>query len=115
MSSSYEPVVVDISAFLDPSPSGATSGATNKAAVADALRRACEQDGVFLIRGHGLEGVSTEALQQARHFFLGMKKEEKETVVGCKREGGFIRGYLPMFGESGRAELKELKEGFSYG
>lgn len=69
---------------------------------------------MFLVQGHGLEAVGAEALKEARHFFMELSQEAKDGV-GCRREGGFIRGYLPLFGESGRSEFKELKEGFSYG
>ena len=54
-------------------------------------------------------------LGAARRFF-GLSSEVKGRVASVNTAQGFTRGYIPVFGESGRAkEFREFKEAFSFG
>lgn len=55
-----------------------------------------------------------DVMSAARRFF-SLPSSVKASVPSVQKEG-FTRGYIPIFGESGRAaEFRELKEAFSYG
>jgi hypothetical protein len=54
-----------------------------------------------------------EILSAADAFFS--LPDDVKRAVPRLSGGGFTRGYIPVFGESGRPHLRELKEAFSYG
>lgn len=102
--------IIDFGCFMHPE---AASDA-ERAAVAQAVDAALQSNGVFIAANVGVtDAASAGAFEAARRFF-SLPIEQKRAADAVK-QGGFIRGYLGYGAESGRKELFEPKEGFSYG
>ena len=107
------------------------------------LIKACKRYGMFKVKGHQVSQLSK--VIEASVALFKLDQEVKESIrfdslyesdgettnesdkdasilnkkslsdVQKKEKEGFTRGYIPIFGESGRNDFKELKEAFSYG
>ncbi|WP_196941837.1 isopenicillin N synthase family dioxygenase [Pseudooceanicola algae] len=99
--------VIDIAPFLGGTPEG-------KRDVADQVRRACEEIGFFLIKGHGVDQQMIDATYQSAADFFQLPLEEKLKIRQPSTE--IARGYTPFKGENlssgmgaaGGADLKEI-------
>ncbi|MEJ0041782.1 MAG: 2-oxoglutarate and iron-dependent oxygenase domain-containing protein [Rhizomicrobium sp.] len=79
--------------------------AAARRAVADAIGRACRDNGFFYATGHGVDASRLDAL--AREFFA-LPQDEKMRIA-MARGGRAWRGYFPVGGEltSGQPDRKE--------
>ena len=84
---------------------------TDKAAVAEAVGRACREVGFFYIAGHGVPpALVTRAFAEVRRFFA--LPDERKMAVHM-RGSPCHRGYYPLFEENTDPDLTaDLKEGF---
>jgi isopenicillin N synthase-like dioxygenase len=82
--------VIDISAFLA-DPAAATPPSR---AVVDAVRKACEEIGFFVITGHGVPDAHVERIVANAKAFFALALEEKLRVK--KPDGPDSKGYTPM-------------------
>ena len=101
--------VIDLGPFLRGAPGG-------KAAVAEAVRQACEQIGFLTVTGHGVPAEQIAATAAVARAFFDLPGEEKERLA--LTAGG--AGYSPMQGESlaaslGQATPADLKESLNMG
>lgn len=106
----YTPPRIDLAYFLSPAT------AAEKQATAQQLRRACQSDGLFLVPfpPSSIAHSAPTALASMNQLFA--LPAEAKRALPLVSSGGFIRGYIPVFGESGlKGEFQEGKEGFSYG
>jgi len=73
--------------------------------VADAIGRACRDNGFFYATGHGVDASRLDAL--AREFFA--LPEEEKLAIAMARGGRAWRGFFPVGGEltSGKPDRKE--------
>eukprot|EP00288_Rhodomonas_lens_P017318 CAMPEP_0177711906 /NCGR_PEP_ID=MMETSP0484_2-20121128/12112_1 /TAXON_ID=354590 /ORGANISM="Rhodomonas lens, Strain RHODO" /LENGTH=387 /DNA_ID=CAMNT_0019223673 /DNA_START=358 /DNA_END=1522 /DNA_ORIENTATION=+ len=83
-----------------------------KLRVAEEVRAACEEHGMFYVKGHGIPDELQAAAFKASQDFFSLPSEVKEALP-CVT-GGFTRGYIGVGKESG-SDRHELKEAFSYG
>ncbi|KAF4670221.1 hypothetical protein FOZ61_001239 [Perkinsus olseni] len=105
---SWEAPVIDLSCFGD-HPGDKCEDEASKL-----LGAASESGGgAFVLRGHGVDDDFIDGvLSSARRLFTDVDASEKERL--SVSSGGLTRGYVLFGGESG-SDLKEMKEGFSYG
>ncbi|KAF4744247.1 hypothetical protein FOZ62_021203 [Perkinsus olseni] len=105
---SWEAPIIDLSCFGD-HPGDKCEDEASKL-----LRAASESGGgAFVLRGHGVDDDFIDGvLSSARRLFTDVDASEKERL--SVSSGGLTRGYVLFGGESG-SDLKEMKEGFSYG
>ncbi|KAF4688247.1 hypothetical protein FOZ60_002946 [Perkinsus olseni] len=105
---SWEAPVIDLSCFGD-HPGDKCEDEASKL-----LRAASESGGgAFVLRGHGVDNDFIDGvLSSARRLCTDVDASEKERL--SVSSGGLTRGYVLFGGESG-SDLKEMKEGFSYG
>src|SRR5258708_6820646 len=89
--------IIDVAPLL-----GRDEGA--RRAVADAIGRACRDNGFFYATGHGVDASRLDAL--AREFFA-LPEDEKLTIA-MARGGKAWRGFFPVGGEltSGKPDRK---------
>lgn len=113
VAAAWTPPRIDLSPFLhnnDPSPS-----CEKKHATACRLRAACQAHGLFLVPFPPSLTTSAPAALQAANALFSLPPATKRTLPLVSRSG-FIRGYIPVGGESGlKGQFREMKEGFSYG
>lgn len=103
--------IIDLSADLG----GST--ADGKVA-ADAIRRACEEIGFFLISGHGVEETLIEKTYASVKRFFDLPLDEKMRIV--RQSGAVSRGYDQLGGQVlsntlGVSAPPDLQEVFSFG
>lgn len=67
---------------------------------------------VQILVGFSISITDHGMFEAARRFFA-VEPEVKGSMKIHK--GGFTRGWVPIYGESGRKDLLEHKEAFSYG
>ncbi|KAF4702204.1 hypothetical protein FOZ63_017628 [Perkinsus olseni] len=105
---SWEAPVIDLSCFGD------HPGEKCEDEASKLLRAASESGGgAFVLRGHGVDNDFIDSvLSSARRLCTDVDASEKERL--SVSSGGLTRGYVLFGGESG-SDLKEMKEGFSYG
>ena len=130
--------VIDISSLIS-SIEGTNSSMKNE--TINELIKACKRYGMFKVKGHNVSELS-KVIEASKAIFrldqevkdsirfdsvyqtnliidktLDELSVEEKALYDIQRKGkeGFTRGYIPLFGESGRKEYKELKEAFSYG
>ncbi|KAF4716397.1 hypothetical protein FOZ62_002056 [Perkinsus olseni] len=105
---SWEAPVIDLSCFGD-HPGDKCGDEASKL-----LRAASESGGgAFILRGHGVsDDFIDSVLSSSLRLFTEVHASEKERL--SVSSGGLTRGYVLLGGESG-SDLKEMKEGFSYG
>lgn len=77
------------------------------------LSKAATNLGVFRLEGHGVDIASV--LDASKTFFALPETAKRSARSGDGAGGGFMRGYIPLAGESGLRQFVELKEGFCYG
>ena len=98
--------VIDFSAFREGTAAG-------KAAVAAAIRDACETIGFFYLSGHGIANSQIDAVFAASRRFFALPLEERLKVKLTPRQN---RGYQPlgsrMYGD--KADAPDLNESFKY-
>jgi isopenicillin N synthase-like dioxygenase len=98
--------VIDFTAFRQ----GTTEG---KAAVATAIRDACETIGFFYLSGHGILQSEIDAVFAASRRFFALPLEERLKLKLTPRQN---RGYQPlgsrMYGD--KADAPDLNESFKY-
>ncbi|WP_394835024.1 isopenicillin N synthase family oxygenase [Pendulispora rubella] len=81
--------------------------------VASALRMACERDGFFYVRNHGVsESLQGELESQARTFFA--RPLEEKMGMAMEHGGRAWRGYFPVGGEL-TSGVPDSKEGIYFG
>ncbi|MEI9991418.1 MAG: 2-oxoglutarate and iron-dependent oxygenase domain-containing protein [Rhizomicrobium sp.] len=95
--------VIDVSPLF-----GADTAA--RAAVAEAIGRACRDNGFFYATGHGVDPARLDRL--AREFFA-LPEEEKHRI-GMARGGKAWRGFFPVGGEL-TSDKPDRKEGLYFG
>jgi isopenicillin N synthase-like dioxygenase len=95
--------LVDVSALMDDSASPAS-----QAQVAEAIRRACCEQGFFYITGHGIDPGLQRALVEGCQAFFARPQAEK-LAIEMRQGGRAWRGYFPVGGEltSGQPDQKE--------
>jgi len=98
--------LIDIAPFLEGSAEG-------QAKVAAEIKKACEDIGFFLIKGHGVEQPTIDETYDAAAAFFRLPVEEKLKIR--QPEGNIPRGYTPFKGETlsaslGKAAPADLKE-----
>jgi len=103
--------IIDLSACL----SG--SAADGKMA-ADAIRRACEEIGFFLVSGHGVEETLIERTYASVKRFFDLPLDEKMQIA--RQSGAVSRGYDKLGGQAlsktlGVLAPPDLQEVFSFG
>lgn len=103
--------VVDIAPLLQPLHIGARRAASNQIAAA------CATHGAFYAVNSGISGTQRQRAFDAGTAFFKQRAEAKLTVAAdpVAASRGFARGFIGIGGESGSAELREVKEGYSYG
>jgi isopenicillin N synthase-like dioxygenase len=87
--------------------------------VVDEVRRACEEIGFFVVRGHGVSQQAADRLSRLSSEFFDLEPDEKGSIG----ESGPLRGglsYFPLEGESlaatlGEAVPADLKETLDWG
>lgn len=85
--------------------------AAAKAAMAEAVRRACIDIGFFYIENHGVPQPAIDTLYAASGKFFDLDLEHKMEVDLAK--SSFGRGYIPLCGEKNNSTtLGDLKETF---
>jgi isopenicillin N synthase-like dioxygenase len=98
--------VIDFTAFRQGTAEG-------KAAVAVAIRDACETIGFFYLSGHGIPPSQVDAVFAASRRFFALPLEERLKVKLTPRQN---RGYQPlgsrMYGD--KADAPDLNESFKY-
>lgn len=97
---------------IDISPMSEEGKTSAKLRVAEEVRAACEEHGMFYVKGHGIPDELQAAAFKASQDFFSLPSEVKEALP-CVT-GGFTRGYIGVGKESG-SDRHELKEAFSYG
>ncbi len=118
----WSPPCIDISPFLiteteeeSTNTTTATTKNKNKHATALRLRHACQSDGLFLVPYPPALAASAPRALAAAAALFALPPEAKQRLPLVSRQG-FVRGYLPLFGESGlKGTFLEVKEGFSFG
>ncbi|MCY4404967.1 MAG: isopenicillin N synthase family oxygenase, partial [Rhodospirillaceae bacterium] len=110
MSESTVPVV-DIAPFLG-------GGDAQKAAVAQAVDRACRRIGFLIVAGHGVPFAVIDDALAATWAFFDLGDAEKRQWISPK--GDFRRGYLPVGGNAlaytlDRESPPDLIEAFTFG
>ena len=82
--------------------------ASARAAVADAIRGACERHGFFYVTGHRIAPDVLAGLDAASRRFFALPEAAKQKIAMAKA-GRAWRGFFPVGGEltSGRPDLKE--------
>ena len=103
--------VVDISPFV----SGRAAG---RAAVVDAVRRACEDTGFLTIVGHGVAPQAVERVRRDLAVSFALPLEKKMAIERPAQE--ISRGYNPMATQAvastlGMATPPDLQESFGFG
>jgi isopenicillin N synthase-like dioxygenase len=98
--------VIDMAALFDRDPAG-------HAAVAGAIRRACEDDGFFYVTGHGVAPATLARLDDQARAFFALPAQEKETIA-MARGGAAWRGWFPFRGEL-TSGVPDEKEGLYFG
>ncbi|CAG8517272.1 7669_t:CDS:2 [Paraglomus occultum] len=78
----------------------------------DSLSTAASTYGAFYVTAPSFTLSDERAIISATKEVFSLPKEVKESAY--YRNGGFVRGYIPIGGESG-SERMEMKEAFSYG
>lgn len=88
-----------------------------RGAVAAEIAAACASHGTFYCVNSGITAAQRAAVLSAGESFFAQPPAAKRAVgvdpVSAAR--GFARGYIGIGGESGSADLREVKEGYSYG
>ncbi len=76
--------------------------------VADAIGRACRDNGFFYATGHGIDPVLLARLDRAAREFFALPESEKMNIA-MARGGRAWRGFFPVGGEltSGKPDRKE--------
>ena len=103
--------VIDISPF-------STGAGAGRAAVVDAVRRACEDTGFFSIVGHGVPMAAIERIRRDMAVSFALPLEQKMAI---KRPAQQIsRGYNPMGDQAvaqtlGATTPPDLQESFGFG
>ena len=100
--------VVDVAPLLQ------AADAAARRACAHEIALACASHGAFYAVNSGISG--TRAFEAGAAFFAqcsAAKLAVAADPVAASR--GFARGFIGIGGESGSAELREVKEGYSYG
>ena len=110
MSESTVPVV-DIAPYL-------AGGDAQKAAVAQAVDRACRRIGFLIVAGHGVPFAVIDDALAATWAFFDLGDAEKRQWISPK--GDFRRGYLPVGGNAlaytlDRESPPDLIEAFTFG
>jgi isopenicillin N synthase-like dioxygenase len=102
---------VDISALLRP------SSAASRGAAAAAIAAACASHGAFYAVNTGISGAQRQSVFDAGTAFFAQPPAAKQAIAAdpVAASRGFARGFIGIGGESGSAELREVKEGYSYG
>jgi isopenicillin N synthase-like dioxygenase len=103
--------IIDLSAYL----SGTAAGGT---LAADAIRRACEEIGFFLIAGHGVEDALIEKTYASVKRFFDLPLGEKMQVA--RPSAAVSRGYDKVGGQAlaktlGVSAPPDLQEIFAFG
>lgn len=98
--------VIDIAPFLEGTPDG-------RRKVAAEIRKAGEEIGFFVIKGHGVEQPIIEETYDAAASFFRLPVEDKRAIL--QPPGNIPRGYTPFKGETlaaglGTAAPGDLKE-----
>ncbi len=93
--------VIDVSPLFD-------TNAPARAAVADAIGKACRDTGFFYVTGHGIPAALLAALDGASRVFFALPDAEKNEIAMI-HGGRAWRGYFPVGGEltSGKPDQKE--------
>jgi isopenicillin N synthase-like dioxygenase len=100
---------VDISPLFD---NRATSHQLHR--VAQQLLQAASNTGCLFVIGHGFNHTQQTATLAAAHELMhGVSPSTRRSLA--VQPGKLVRGYVSLGGESGAADLVEVKEGFSYG
>ena len=100
--------VVDVAPLLRPADTAARRAAANEIAAA------CASYGAFYAVNSGVN--STRAFSAGSAFFKQCSAAKQAVAADpVAAASGFARGYIGIGGESGSAELREVKEGYSYG
>jgi isopenicillin N synthase-like dioxygenase len=100
---------VDISPFLN---QRSTPAQLHR--VARQITNAASTTGCFFLVGHGFTLLEQTATLAAAHELMhGVSPTARQALA--VKPGKLARGYVPLAGESGSAELVEVKEGFSFG
>lgn len=103
-------VLPTVNVYLDPGPHG--EDVNQKKALSEDLQKALHDVGAAFVRVHGgPPGFRQRTFEAARHVF-SVSEEEKQSLKISKQ--GFIRGFVPLGGESG-SKRREVKEAFSMG
>lgn len=99
--------VIDVSGLRSPDPA-------ERAAVGEALRKACVDKGFFYIEQHGVDRALIEAAREQSQAFFALPDEAKRAVD--KSLSSCNRGYEPLRGQVLEAGAPpDLKEGFYIG
>ncbi len=103
--------VVDLSGFVDGSPA-------ERAAVGEAIDRACREIGFFMVVGHGVDARLISELHRAALAFFDLPLEDRLAVA--MPEPGYPYGYSPVQAEALNRSLgsdapPDLKETFNVG
>ncbi|CAE8587603.1 unnamed protein product [Polarella glacialis] len=83
---------------------------SSRKAVGEKLLQAAAVHGLVRVVGHGVNG---KAVLDAGHRYFQLPEASRPSSRNVTT--GFQRGFIPLAGESGLAEVLEVKEGFSYG
>ena len=84
-----------------------------RARIASELRVACEQEGFFYVRNHGVsETLQLELESHARAFFA--RPTEEKLAIAMAHGGRAWRGYFPVGGEL-TSSVPDAKEGIYFG
>ena len=88
--------------------------AAARAAVGEAVRRACTEVGFFYAKNHGVPAETIDACFSAAHAFFDLPLADKDAVNVAKSD--LVRGYTPLLGENtDPANKGDLHEGFDLG
>lgn len=91
----------------------AAAGDPARSAVVEQLARACREQGVFQLVGHGLDPALADSLQGAATEFFDLPEAEKAEIA-MAQGGRAWRGWFPLGGEL-TSGVPDDKEGLYFG
>ena len=95
-----------------------TRGNAGRQAVAEAIRKACEEIGFFTIVGHGVPETTIEDLKSAARAFFALPRDEKQkipTPVERNSRGYSHVGSRALAFSTGKTTPPDLQESFAMG
>ncbi len=99
---------------VDVAPLLRSTGSAARRAAANEIAAACASHGAFYAVNSGVSG--TRAFGAGSAFFKQSSAAKLAVAADpVAASDGFARGFIGIGGESGSAELREVKEGYSYG